>query len=196
MAGIAPVAQGQIPYPNSGTENPITYTFTAVASGHIDAYFAGSGAAYDEVLGMLVNGVPTGITGLDDHTSNVGDVLNLGNVNAGDTLTFFINVLSPALGMVYSDPSLNGGYDAGIGHNHVYSTAYSGTGLGGGIPAGTYVGFEDLPNYSPPDWNYFDETYVFSDVATHSSAPDAASSLGLLSMGIAGLGLLRRRLCS
>jgi hypothetical protein len=47
-----------IPYPNVGTPNPAIYTFTATSTGDIVAYFAaGSTAAYDNQLGLLVNGV-------------------------------------------------------------------------------------------------------------------------------------------
>ena len=60
LAGGAEVSRAdQIPYPLSGTPNPVTYTFTAAATGDVIAYFAGSGAAYDEELGMLDNGVLT-----------------------------------------------------------------------------------------------------------------------------------------
>jgi hypothetical protein len=187
-----------IPYPNVGTPNPTTYVFTAAASGDVVAYFAGSGASYDEQLGMLDNGVETSAgLGLDDHTSTLGQSFDLGTVKAGDTLTFFIDVLSPNLGDVYSNPALNTGYDTdgSLGHNHVYSVPYSGGSLGAGIPNGTYVGFEDL-QFPNSDFNYFDETYVFTDVATVSNVPDAASSIGLLTIALAGMGLVRRRFCA
>lgn len=200
MAGTAQVSRAAaIPYPNVGTPNPISYTFTAAASGHVIAYFAGSGASYDEQLGMLINGVPSPAGfGLDDHTSAIGQSFDLGTVNAGDALTFVINVSSPALGLVYSDPSLNGLYDTDgtKGHNHIYSTPYLASSglLDPSIPSGTYVAFEDL-QFPNSDFNYFDETYVFTDVAATPSVPDASCSLGLLSLGLAGIGLLRRRLC-
>ena len=188
----------QIPYPNSGTVNPVTYSFTAAATGDIVAYFAGTGAAFDEQLGLLDNGVltPAGF-GLDNQTSAIGDSFDLGTVTAGDTLTFVVNVLTFGLGNVYSDPSLNGTYDAGVGVNHVYSTPYTAGSIPafGAIPSGTYVGFEDLPAWWPPDYNYFDETYVFSDnvsVTTHG-VPDATSTLSLFGLGLSGLGLIRRR---
>ena len=44
---------GTIPYPNVGTPNPATYTFTATADGPITAYFAGSTASYEEEVGLL-----------------------------------------------------------------------------------------------------------------------------------------------
>lgn len=200
-----------IPYGNPGTINPTIYTFTAASSGVITAYFAGSDAGYHSVIGMLVNGVSTGITGLDNHTSTVGQSMVLGNVNAGDTLTFVLLNLSLGLN-AYSNPSLNGPYDAagggsGVGQNHVYSTAYTRTSdIGGGlpiplsanIPVGTYVGFEDIyiPGNSTtfPDYDYNDETFIFANVST--GVPDAASSAGLLGMSLAGIGLLRRRFCA
>jgi hypothetical protein len=83
-----------IPYPTPGTQNPTQYTFTATQSGDITAYFVGTGAEYTETLGMLVNGVSTGITGLENHNSSYGQSLNLGYANAGDTLVFYINVLT------------------------------------------------------------------------------------------------------
>ena len=74
----------------------------------------------------------------------------------------------------------------GDGVNHVYSTSYAG---GGAVPAGTYVGFEDLP--SGGDFNYTDEQFVFTNVA--SSVPEPANvALMLAGVGLLGLGLRRR----
>src|SRR5689334_12353508 len=78
MTSASRVVADPIPYPNSGTPNPVTYTFTAAANGNITAYFAGSTASYDNELGLLRNGVSTGIIGLDNHTSAIGQSLNLG----------------------------------------------------------------------------------------------------------------------
>ena len=87
-AACAPAIAGPVPYPNPGTENPVTYTFTAQSTGPLIAFFAGSGASFEEEVGMLVNGVDTGVRGLNDHTSAIGDSLSLGMVTAGDTITF------------------------------------------------------------------------------------------------------------
>src|SRR5579885_2169840 len=130
LAGAVPLARADaIPYPTPGVVNPVTYTFTAASSGDIVAYFAGSTAAYDNELGLLVNGVSTGIIGLDNHSSSIGQSLDLGSVHAGDVLTFVL--INNTLGMqAYSDPSMNVGYDSSSytgSHNHVYSTAYTGT---------------------------------------------------------------------
>jgi hypothetical protein len=191
-------AADAIPYPSAGTPNPVTYTFTAAASGDVMAYFAGSTAAYHNQLGMLDNGVLTSAGyGLENHSSSLGQAFDLGHVTAGDTLVFVLHNLT--LGMnAYSDPSLNTSYDlnGSVGHNHVYSTPYTATSpVFSGVPKGTFVSFEDLP-FPSSDFNYNDEDFVFTDVATTRTVADSASSLGLLAMSLAGLGFLRQRLCA
>jgi hypothetical protein len=95
--------------------------FTAAATGEIIAYFAGAGATFDLQLGLLVNGVDTGVVGLDNKTSMIGQSLDLGHANAGDALTFVLHNLSL--------PTLNVSYDidGSVGHQHVYSTPYTAT---------------------------------------------------------------------
>jgi hypothetical protein len=185
-------ADDMIPYPGGGP-NPISYTFTATAPGNITAYFAGSAASYDNELTMMVNGVLTGIVGLDNQTSTVGDSLVLGTVNAGDTIVFAMINHSLFDAVAYSDPSLNVAYDLNgtAGHNHIYSTAYTSTPAIDSIPNGTYVAFEDL-RFPNSDFNYFDETFVFSNVSVVAS-PDAASTLLLLAGGFGIIALARSR---
>src|SRR6478609_1889513 len=85
LLGLATVARADvIPYSTPGAVNAATYSFTASTTGNIIAYFAGSTAGFTNELGMRVNGVPTGIFGLNNQTSAVGDSLNLGSVQAGD----------------------------------------------------------------------------------------------------------------
>lgn len=188
-----------IPYPDIGTVNPVTYSFTASSDGDITAYFAGSTASYDNELGMLVNGVSTGIVGLDNHSSALGQSLDLGSVHAGDVITFVLQ--NNTLGKdAYSDPSLNVAYDSpGYtgSHNHIYSTPYTATSpIIDSIPVGTFVSFEDLP-FPGSDFNYNDEDFVFLNVGvTTRGVPDTASTAALLGLGFAGLAMLRRRLCA
>src|SRR5215471_6804916 len=117
-------------YSTPGIANPQQYSFTASTTGIITAYFAGSTAAYDNKLTMLVNGISTGIVGLDNHTSLLGQSLVLGSVNAGDSIVFeIISVATDGSprGPWFSDKSKNSD-----GVNHVFSTTWAGDGT---VPA-------------------------------------------------------------
>jgi len=182
-----PAAADPIPYPGSGSYNPITYSFTAASDGDIIAYIVGGfSAGFTNELGLLINGVDTSIYGLNNHTSAVGDSINFGFASAGDTLTFVLKNLT--LGMsAYSDPGMNGAYDGvgAPGHNHVYSTGYTGTSpLFPGVPVGTYVAFEDLP-FPGADYNYDDESFVFSNVRATAPEPASLILFGLAAAGVA-----------
>jgi hypothetical protein len=186
VAACAPAIAGPVPYPNSGTPNPVTYTFTAQSTGPLIAYFAGSGASFEEEVGLLVNGVDTGIRGLNDHTSAVGDILNFGTVTAGDSLTFLDEIFTTAETW-YSDPAMNAD-----GGNHVYSTAVTANQVYPGSPAGTYVAFEDIDFRSGSDYNYFDDTFIFTNTNITPSTPEA-STWAMMAIGFAGLGLAAHR---
>jgi len=170
------------PYPNSGSQNTATYNFTA-NGGDVTAYFLGTSAAYTEDLGLLVNGVDSGITGLNNHSSAVGASLDFGTIAAGSTLTFYINVANTGATW-YSDKSLNAD-----GAQHVYSTTWSGG--PGSIPAGTYVGFEDLAA-SVSDFNYLDEPFVFTNIISAPAVPEPGN-IALLMAGLGVIGVLARR---
>jgi hypothetical protein len=186
LSGAGPARAGYIPYATPGVENPVLYTFTAAANGDVVAYFQdGQGAAFTNVLGMRVNGVDTGIYGLNNHTTAYGTSLNFGAVSAGDTLVFVMRNLIPGYGDVFSDRSLNGPYDApGPARNHVYSTPFTTDGI---IPTGTLVAFEDIPGGG--DYNYRDLAFVFTNVAT-GPAPDIGSVPEPASVTLLGLGTL------
>jgi hypothetical protein len=188
LAGVAAGAAqaGTIPYPNAGTQNPITYTFQAAATGPINAYFAGSSAGFEEVVGLLVNGVSTNITGLDNHTSVLGQMFFLGNAQANDFLTFEVIILPPNqnVGPWFSNPALNSD-----GANHVYSTSAVANQISPLVPAGIYVAFEDLPKGSS-DFDYNDVSFVFTNVARGVPEP---STWAMMLIGFAGLGFSAHR---
>jgi len=182
LAAAANCFADAIPYPGSGAPNPAGYSFAAAVSGGVSAYFLGSDAAYSESLGLLVNGVDTGSTGLPNLSTPIGTQLNFGHVHAGDTLVFYIRVATTG-DTWYSDAALNAD-----GSNHVYSTAYTGD----AAPQGIYVGFEDLPAaYS--DFNYRAEQFVFTSVLA-TPAVGEPTGMSLLLAGVAMLALVARRL--
>jgi len=176
-------AQAAIPvYPNPGTINPIDYSFTAAATGDIVAYFAGNGGSFTNLLGLLVNGVDTGIEGLNNQTSAIGNSLNFGPVTAGDVLTFRLRVTDTG-DLFYSNRSLNTD-----GITHIYTAGYAGGDFG--LPAGTYVGFEDLNGGG--DRDYDDLAFIFTNVKSNVPEP-AAWAMMLGGFGLVGSAMRRRR---
>ncbi len=190
--GSLPALAGCIPYCNVGTIPP-TNVFTATVTGSITGYFiqggaaSGGGAGDTDFVAMLdVNTSTMSAWLFQNQTSLPGDTANFGAVTAGDTLVFFLQNVS--LSQIFaSQPSLSSD-----GVNHAYATAFAGGILNGAtIPAGTYVGMEDLPACCS-DFNYNDDSFVFVGVA--STAAPEPGTLALLGSGIVGLaGLIRRK---
>jgi len=172
-------------YPTPGVENPTPVTFVAASSGDIIAYFAGQDAGDTEDLGLLINGVDTGLYGLSNHSTAVGASFNFGHADAGDALVFFIRDLSTGNNF-YSKTSLNADL-----FNHAYATPYGGGDFG--IPAGTFVAFEDILGGGDKDYN--DETFVFQNVRdTKGGVPEPATwAMMLTGFGAAGAMMRRRR---
>ena len=179
-----------IPYPDAGTYDPNTFTFSAGITGELIAYFTGRGAAGDDdQLGLLANGTLQGGFGLDNQTSSIGDAYNFGSVQAGSTLVFVLHNITLGA-FAYSDAAMNAAFDdpgETLGHNHIYSTPYTATdpilGDPGVIPFGQYVGFEDLP-FPGSDFSYTDETFV---VAIASVPEPPTFVLAILATLVVGL---------
>lgn len=172
------VRAAAVTYSNFGSQNTDVYTFTATSTGQINGYFYGATAAYANTLTMLVNGVATPETSagvFHNHNSNIGDFVNLGFVNEGDIITFQLNVLTTARTW-YSDNSMNSDQVS-----HVFSTSFAGD-AENNIPAGTYVGFEDLIRGG--DFDYDDEAFVFTNISPVPEPETYAMLLaGLLMIG-------------
>ena len=169
-------------YGHVGQVNATSYTFEAVATGDVDAYFLSSEAADTDVLYMSVNGVLTGVTGFDNHTATRNGVaLDLGSVNKGDVVTFYIDNVTT--GITYSSNTAQN-ID---GTNHVYSTNFT---AASPIPASTFIAFEDLAT-KVSDHDYNDIAFSVTNVA---AVPEPANlALMLAGLGLVGAAVRRRR---
>jgi len=176
-AGAA--SAGPIPYPNAGTANPDVYSFTAASTGDLAVYFYAQAAGNSETIGVRINGVDSAVTGLENHSSHHGDMFDFGDVSAGDSIVFYILTGGTKY---YSDVSLNSD-----GAQHIYSTSFAGDAQ---IPAGTYVGFEDLAGGGDHDYN--DTEFVFTNVAATPAVPEPAN-MALLMAGLGLMGFVARR---
>jgi hypothetical protein len=175
-----------IPYPDAGQINQQTFSFVATQSGNINVWFAGKGTAMnDDVLTAIVNGIPTGIVGLDNQTSNIGQYLILGHVNAGDTIVFEMQDLSSGKNW-FTDNALNSD-----SLDHAYMTAFAGGLIGTSVvPASRYIGFEDATGCGS-DWNYQDLQF-YASTGSVSAVPEP-STWAMMIFGFAGVGLMAYR---
>ena len=177
-----PLLAKTIPYPDSGTVAP-TNIFTAVNTGSVIGYFYGSSAGDTDYVGML-NLTTSTFSGwyFNNQTTAEGTSVDFGPVTAGDILVF--KLWDTASGLQFaSDPAFS--YD---GVNHAYSTPFAG---GNGIPAGIFVGMEDLP-IAGSDLDYNDDQFVFGNI---SSVPEPAT-VAIFGSGILGVGGFLRRKAS
>jgi hypothetical protein len=188
MLTFALVAANRAPamsfYSDPGLSNPTSYSFTAQHDGNVVAWFAGQSAGYTSVLGLTVNGVDSGVRGLNNHATPLGGALDFGRVGAGSALTFYIDVLTTG-DRFFSNPALNAD-----GQQHIWSTPYAGGEFQ--IPAGLFVGFEDLRGGG--DRDYDDLSFVFTNVGAKNVVPEPATWMMLIAgFGLVGLAIRRRR---
>jgi hypothetical protein len=175
-----------IPYPDTGTIAP-TVPLTATSTGDIDGYFYGFSAADLDQIQMcdLTASTCSGFE-LPNQTTPVGTEFDFGAVTAGDVIVFNLENVTTGGTLLSSDPTFS---DDGI--NHAYVTAYTATGPTAiaGIPAGTFIGMEDLSVAQGSDLDYNDDQFVFTNVAAQVPEP----SLLIVCIGLVGLLPVARR---
>jgi hypothetical protein len=165
----------------------------ATNTGNVTGYFFGFSAADTDEIEMLdlTTSTTTGPFFIN-KTTTIGSSANFGAVTAGDQLAFILINLSN--GNQYStDDALSSD-----GVNHGYVTPFLGAsdpaGDPGGIPAGTFVGMEDL-SVPGSDLDYNDDQFVFTNISSTTTPTPEPSSIALLGTGLlAAAGAVRRRL--
>jgi hypothetical protein len=181
----APAFANPIPYPHSGTIPP-QVSLIASSTGTVTGYFYSESAAdYDEVRLVDVTKGTSSVWELPNQSTSQGTSTDFSpvSVSAGDQLVFELLNESLNPNQIFATNSI----DSSDGVNHGYVTGFSG---GSGIPAGLYIGFEDLPKQGS-DLDYNDEAIVVTNV----SASPEPGSLALLGTGILGIAAgLRRKL--
>jgi PEP-CTERM motif len=187
-----------IPYANIGQLAP-DQSFTATHSGIVSAYFYSSSAGNDDriILWDKTSGTRT-VPSLDNHNSAAGSSVSL-YVKAGNSLIFVLDDVTPGQylsSIDYFGVASPANYNDD-GYNHAYSAPYSG-GVSG-IPAGIYIGMEDLgvTSFKPltgSDLDYNDDNFVVTNITAAPTPTPEPSTIILFGTGlVAAASALRRK---
>jgi hypothetical protein len=165
LAALCASADECIPYCDIGQISPLPGSvISASADGEVVAYYFGHVANDGSMIRMWdVTSNTYSPWGLLNLTTPIGAQADLGSVSKGDVLVFQLwdalqNNIQPGAGFIYStDPSMNPDK-----LNHFYIASWQGGMVGDAyIPAGTFMGGEDLP--APyADWDYNDHEFVWN----------------------------------
>jgi len=182
-----------IPYQTPGT---IVSSSTITATGSSVIYFYGFSASDTDQIDLIdtTDGLSTGPVFTNNSTSP-GSSVSLAT-SFGDNIVVEILNLSTGLDFYSGTGAAPIGFTASAdGVNHGYVTTYSGGTIGTtAVPAGLFVGMEDLDARENSDWDYNDDEFVLTGVTNTAPTPEPGS-LMLLGTGVLGLaGTLRRRI--
>jgi hypothetical protein len=181
---LASAAHAVLPvYSPKGTPSATPNVFVSTGAGDVTAWFAGFDAGYSSTIGMAVNGVLGSTFCLPNKTTAVGTSCTLGTVADGDIIEFVLRVQNTRTDY-WTTAAKNPG-----GLNHAWSTPYAGGDFG--IPAGVFVGFEDLPRLGDKDYN--DHRFVFAFPGSGVVPEPATWAMLIAGFGLVGAAMRRRR---